>query len=77
VDIRSFAFPSELHVPVGARVVWTNQDSVLHNVVARDDSWGSELFGLGAAYTRAFPEPGRYTYFCSIHPYMQAAVIVE
>lgn len=77
MEIRGFAFPFELTVSAGTRVVWTNRDSSVHDVVARDGSWGSDPFGAGASFGYVFEEPGRFTYFCTIHPFMQAAVIVE
>lgn len=77
VEIRGFAFPFELTVAAGTRVVWTNRDATVHDVVARDGSWGSGLLGEGGSFEHVFEAPGRFTYLCTIHPFMQAAVIVE
>jgi plastocyanin len=75
--IKGYGYPYELTVDVGATVVWTNYDSVPHDVVASDESWGSELLGQGESYSHTFTAAGRYPYICTIHPYMKAALIVR
>lgn len=75
--IQGFGYPYELTVPAGTSVTWVNDDAVPHDVVAFDGSWASVLLDQGEAYTRPFGTPGRFAYRCSLHPYMQAAVIVE
>jgi plastocyanin len=64
-------------VPVGVPVTWINHDEVPHDVVAYDGTWQSPLLQQNETYTRTFTAPGRYTYFCSLHPFMQAAVVVQ
>lgn len=77
VTVRGFAFPQEVHVAPGTRVVWVNADPDAHDVTAVDSSWGSPVLTGGASYIRDFTEPGRYAYFCTIHPFMQGILIVE
>lgn len=75
--IRGYGFPYQQTVPAGTTVVWTNYDSVAHDVTASDDSWSSGLFGEGEAWSRTFSAPGKYAYVCRAHPYMQAVLIVQ
>lgn len=76
-NIHGFGYPYELHVAPGTTVTWVNQDAVTHDVAAFDGSWGSALFGQGQSYSHTFGAAGRYPYTCTVHPYMQAVVVVE
>jgi plastocyanin len=75
--ITGYGFPYQLTVPAGSTVVWTNYDSVSHDVTASNDSWTSGLLGEGESYARTFSMPGKYGYICRVHPYMNAVLIVE
>jgi plastocyanin len=75
--IKGFGFPYQLTVPAGSTVVWTNYDSVPHDVTAKDDSWTSGLLAEGESYSRTFGSQGKHTYVCKVHPYMSAVLIVE
>jgi plastocyanin len=77
ITVRGFAFPGEARVRAGTQVVWTNGDSDEHDVTAVDYRWGSPVLVVGASYARDFAEPGRYQYFCTIHPFMRGVLIVE
>lgn len=77
MEIRGFGFPYELPVAVGTTVIWTNADAVGHDVTALDGSWASSILGQGASFSRTFTTAGRQAYYCELHPYMQAVVIVE
>jgi plastocyanin len=77
VEIRGFGFPYELHVAAGSTVTWINRDAVPHDVVAFDGSWSSALFNEGESYSHTFTAAGRQPYKCTIHPYMQAIVVVD
>ena len=77
VVMESFAFtPTELTVPVGATVTWTNLHGADHNVVADDGTFESPLFGTGETYSFTFTEAGEYPYTCTIHPSMEGTIIV-
>jgi plastocyanin len=79
VTIASFAYsPEELRVPLGTTVIWTNTDSASHDVVSEDRfSIISPYLGRGESYAQRFEQPGSFAYFCSLHPSMQALLIVE
>ena len=77
LTVRGFAFPETLRITPGTQVVWLNADADDHDVTAVDDTWGSPVLTVGASYSRNFMEPGRYVYFCSLHPFMRGVVIVE
>jgi plastocyanin len=75
--LRAFDPPS-LVIPLGSRIIFPNQDDILHNVFSATP--GSE-FDLGtyaederAAYT--FKKAGVVTINCNVHQDMQANVLV-
>ncbi|HTX89980.1 MAG TPA: cupredoxin family copper-binding protein [Anaerolineales bacterium] len=78
IAINNYTFvPQELTVKAGTTVKWTNQDSVGHNIVADDSSWGSALLAQGDSYSFTFTKAGTYTYHCGVHPTMVGTIIVN
>lgn len=76
VTIANFAFaPSELTVPAGSTVTWTNTDGSGHLVAFADQS--SDRLRKGATYSRTFDKPGTYAYNCTLHPSMTGSVVVN
>ena len=77
VTIDNFTFsPAEITVQRGEQVRWVNQDDIPH-VVAADGAFTSPPLDTGDDYARTFAEPGRYEYFCAIHPHMKGTIIVR
>jgi plastocyanin len=75
VAVSGFAFrPSEVTITLGQTVRWTNEDTVLHTSTAVDGSWDQSL---SSPFEFTPTAAGSFDYFCSIHPEMQAVVIVE
>jgi plastocyanin len=80
VKIDKFKFgPATLRVPVGTKVVWTNDDEDPHTVTSAADPrlLMSPALDTGQSFSFTFDKPGTYRYFCSIHPHMLGTVIVE
>jgi plastocyanin len=78
VSIKNFAYnPGNVTVVLGVNntVVWTNNDSVNHTVISRDNSFSSSLTP-GNTFTHTFTAAGVYNYFCMIHNFMKGSVIV-
>jgi cytochrome c oxidase subunit 2 len=78
--------PDPVTVASGAVIVWDNQDNALHTATSGDPTTAvpDGLFdsGLVGARTQSQPitmpsEPGEYSYFCTLHPYLTGTVIVE
>lgn len=75
--IKGFSFqPEVLKVKVGAKVTWTNDDTVAHTVTADTDSFASGNVQPGGSFSFTFTRPGTYAYHCSIHPSMHGSVVV-
>jgi plastocyanin len=78
VSIRDFAFtPGNLQVPVGATVTWTNYDDAPHTATAADRSWDTGILNKGQHRSLTFDKAGDYTYYCTVHPSMQARLVVR
>lgn len=80
VNINNFAFsPKELTVAVGTTVTWTNKDEEPHTVVnaASPPAFKSQALDGGDKFSFTFTQPGTYRYFCSVHPFMTATVVVK
>jgi plastocyanin len=76
-SINDHAFrPETLTVPVGTTVVWKNDDDTVHTVVARDGTFRSQALDTKDKFSFIFDKAGTFEYFCSLHPYMKAKVVV-
>ena len=82
-DIEDICYiPSNIIVEKGKSVTWMNEDSSFHSVTSGFYPEPSGLFDSGhldpyQSYTLSFDEYGVYDYFCTLHPWMKAQVIVE
>lgn len=77
ITIQNFAFsPPAMTVKVGTAITWTNKDSTPHKITADDGSFDSGILNQGDTFAFQFNTPGTYPYICSIHPSMQATIIV-
>lgn len=78
VKIDNFSFgPTELTVPVGTTVTWTNRDDIPHTVVSVDKVFKSKVLDTDEKFSFTFNTAGTYPYFCSIHPKMTGKVVVQ
>ncbi len=79
VTINGFAFmPASITVPVGTRVVWTNQQPQVSHTVTSDTAgiFDSGAFQTGATFAFTFNTVGTFAYHCNIHPNMHGTVVV-
>jgi plastocyanin len=62
--------PDTVKVKVGSTIIWTNLDSVEHNVTSEGgpQKFASGTFGEGRSYTIKVLKPGVIHYECTIHP---------
>ena len=78
VDIKDFQYgPSELTVSLGTRVTWTNHDEEPHTITSATGAFSSTGLSHDETFTQTFTRPGRYAYFCALHPQMKAVVVVR
>ena len=81
VAIKNFAFtPAEVTVRAGGTVTWVNCEAAgveSHTSTADAGQWSSPTLAPDDVFSHTFSQPGRYTYHCTPHPSMTAAVVVE
>jgi plastocyanin len=78
IDIKDFMFtPRNLTIPVGSKVTWTNKDEEPHKVAEVNTSFISKPLDTDEGFTYEFKVPGKYEYFCTVHPRMTGTIIVE
>ena len=73
--------PSVYEAPVGEPITWTNEDSAFHTVTAGTYDSPAGTFDSGYmdpydSYTLSFKAPGTYEYYCTLHPWMEGAIII-
>ncbi len=78
MDQKKMTFvPHVLPVVVGTTVSFTNSDAVGHNVYSPDnETYNLGTWPKGESRPYTFKKTGVYTQLCSIHPEMQAFIIV-
>ena len=90
---RQWYFPIQVTIHTNDTIRWINQDTEAHTVTSgvgagieslmnnkRGTSNGifdSGLFKTGESWIHTFTNPGTYTYFCTIHPWMEGVVSVQ
>jgi plastocyanin len=78
VEVASDGFaPPHLTLPAGAQLHWTFSEPILHNVTFANGPRALGTPNLRAGQTAAarFTVPGRYEFFCSLHPVTMHQVI--
>lgn len=68
--------PTIIQIITGTTVTWTNNDSVIHTVTDLKGSFDSDIIQPDSSWKHTFYNEGKYTYFCTIHPWMKGIVIV-
>lgn len=78
IGIKDFKFtPLALAVPVGTTVTWINHDEETHTITSANGAFGSTGLSHEDTFAQTFTRPGRYEYFCALHPHMKAIVTVK
>ncbi len=79
IGIDNFSFtPATLTVKPGTQVTWINNDDVPHLLVNVQQKFKqSPVLDTDQRYTTTLTKPGKYDYFCSLHPKMQGTIIVQ
>lgn len=80
VTIDNFSFsPATMTVERGATVTWANRDDIPHTVTDAGNprAFKSAPLDTDDTFSYTFASPGTYHYFCSLHPHMEATVVVK
>jgi|CXWL01.1.fsa_nt_gi plastocyanin len=78
--VAEFFVPKNLTVKVNESVTWSNADSAIHTITSgvgnKDETFDSGLVGGGKSFSFTFSKSGTFDYFCQVHPWMIAQIIV-
>jgi plastocyanin len=90
---RQWYLPGQITIRVNDTITWTNNDTQVHTVTSGigagieslinnkrgtpNGLFDSGPFNPGQSWTHTFTKPGTYTYFCTIHPWMDGVVTVQ
>jgi plastocyanin len=78
VKIDNFTFaPQHITVKAGTTVTWINDDDIPHTVASNTKLFKSKALDTEDEFSFTFTTPGSYDYFCSLHPHMTGAIVVE
>ncbi len=79
IDIVDFEFaPKDVTVKAATPVTWTNKDSSAHTATATGPGGGFDTGTLQQGDSKTVKvKPGTYKYFCNIHPFMEATLVVK
>lgn len=78
VTLDNFTFtPQQITVKAGDTVTWTNHDDIPHTVTSQTLVFRSKALDTDDKFSFTFTTPGKYDYFCSLHPHMTGSILVE
>ena len=77
LQVVDFGFdPGNDLVPPGTTLTWTNTGQVTHTVTSDDQIFDSGDLAPGQTFSTTLQDPGTYWYFCAVHPFMRARIVV-
>ncbi len=77
VTIADFNFtPGTTTVHVGQTITWTNDGPSAHTATATNGSFDTGTLNKGQSGSHTFTQPGTFSYFCRIHPFMHGTIVV-
>ncbi len=77
VTIVDYQFiPATLTVPVGTKVIWTNNGPHVHTVTSDTGIFNSGNIPVGQKWNYTFNTAGSYPYHCAIHTMMHGTINV-
>ena len=78
MKIDNFTFnPQQITVKAGTTVLWINGDDIPHTVTSKTIAFRSKALDTDDKFSFTFATPGKYDYFCSLHPHMTGMIVVE
>jgi plastocyanin len=83
-DNSQFYVPTDVKVKAGETLTWKNEDTAIHTATSGKDATPDGKFDTSlispsqSSKPQTMPnEPGEYSYFCTLHPWMTGTVIVS
>lgn len=78
IAIEEFTYtPRAVTIAPGTTVTWVNRDEEPHTVTSATGAFASAGLVKDDSFAQTFTTRGTYQYFCALHPYMKATVVVQ
>jgi plastocyanin len=83
VEIKDFLYePAAITVAVGTKLTFTNKDGAPHTATSGSSPTADGVFETGTlkqgqAKGVTLTKAGTFAYYCAIHPFMKATVVVK
>jgi plastocyanin len=78
VKIDNFTYnPQQITVKAGTTVTWVNHDDIPHTVTSKTGAFRSKAMDTDDKFSFTFATPGKFEYFCALHPHMTGSIVVE
>lgn len=83
VQIKDFLFkPESITIALGANITFTNKDSAPHTATSGpslnpDGVFDTDILTKDQSKTVKLTKTGTFAYYCTLHPFMKATVIVK
>ena len=74
-----YFLPSSATVVLGVNntVKWVNHDAATHTIRSVSGLFESNNIAAGSSWSYTFSQPGSYSYYCTLHPWMTGTVTVR
>lgn len=72
--------PSQLTIPVGTTITFTNKDNASHSATETNGLFDSGTVKSGSSYSYTFTSKGTFYFYCNYHssnPAEQGAILVQ
>lgn len=74
--------PNQIVVDSGQTITWINEDSAFHTVTSghydqHDGMFDSGQLDPAQKFSYTFAEPGQFSYYCKLHPWMEGEIIIK
>ena len=77
VEINNYKYiPDTLSIKKDDTVIWTNKHNIAHTVTDRNLKFDSNTLKPNETFSYTFKEPGKYDYYCRIHPSVEGKIEV-
>jgi plastocyanin len=78
IKIQNSAFsPASLTVGLNSKVTWTNNDNMVHTIVANDGSFNSGDIAVNSSYSMTFTKAGMVNYHDTRDSNMVGVIVVS
>jgi plastocyanin len=81
---KVFYVPPQTTAKPGSTITWKNEDSAIHTATSGKDATPDHKFdtslispGQSSKSITMPNEPGEYSYFCTLHPWMTGTITVQ